>query len=192
MSRLPLLSFTQHAHLYVMENNKQLQQELNTSLTNVYHEYISTLGKFTDAQINEIPFEGSWTPGQVTDHIIKATGGIPDKHTAPAKRPYDEKVGKMESVFLDFETKFKSPEFVVPGSGPFHKQVLIETLRSTLQRHVAKIDGTDLTELCLKFELPSIGTMTRYEWFRFIIAHMIRHHGQLKNILNSMTEAKSF
>ena len=174
-----------------MEKNK-LQQELHTSLTDVYHEYISMLEKFVDEQINKIPFEGSWTPGQVTDHIIKATGGIPDKYTEPANRPYDEKVAKMESVFLDFEVKFKSPEFVVPGNGPFDKQTLKETLRSTLQRHLDKIAGTDLTALCLKFELPGIGTMTRYEWFRFIIAHMIRHQRQLKNMLNSMAAAKSF
>ena len=174
-----------------MKTNNQLQEELSRQLTVVYNDYISTLEQFSEAQINEIPFEGSWTPGQVTDHIIKATSGIPDKHTEPAKRPYDEKVGNMESVFLDFETKFKSPDFVVPGNGPFNKQTLVETLRSTLKRHLEKIGDTDLTKLCLRFELPTIGTMTRYEWFRFIVAHMIRHHRQLKNILNSMVAAKS-
>jgi hypothetical protein len=175
-----------------MENIQKLRQELSNSLTNIYHGYISTLEKFSDEKINEVPFAGSWTPGQVTDHIIKATSGIPDKYTEPANRPYNEKVEKIEAVFLDFEVKFKSPEFVVPGNGAFDKAALIETLRSTLQRHVEKVEDTDLTALCLKFELPLIGPMTRYEWFRFIIAHMIRHHRQLTNIFNSMAAAKSF
>jgi hypothetical protein len=174
-----------------MENNKNLQEELSIALTNVYHNYISTLEKFGDQQINEVPFEGSWTPGKVTDHIIKATSGIPDKHTEPAARPYDEKVPLMESVFLDLTSKFKSPAFVVPGDGPFNKTELIEKLRSLLHKHLQKIANMDVTALCLGFELPTIGTMTRYEWFRFIVAHIKRHHFQLNNILDVMTTAKS-
>jgi len=174
-----------------MENNKHLQEELDASLKGVYHDFISTLEKFTDEQINEVPFEGSWTPGQVAEHVIKATSGIPDKYTESPNRPYVEKVGKMEAVFLDFEAKFKSPDFVVPGNGPFNKEMLIKSLRSNLERHLQKTAETDLTALCLKFELPTIGTMTRYEWLRFIVAHTKRHLFQLENILNSMTVAKT-
>lgn len=174
-----------------MKTNNQLQDELSRQLTTVYYDYISTLEQFSGEQINEIPFEGSWTPGQVTDHIIKATSGIPDKYTEKIDRPYDQKVDLMESVFLNFEVKFKSPDFVIPGNGPFDKSSLIQTLHSTLNNHLKKIAGTDLTALCLKFELPTIGTMTRYEWFKFIIAHMTRHHRQLKNIFTAMAELKS-
>lgn len=174
-----------------MKNNKHLQEELNASLKGVYHDFISTLEKFSNEQINEVPFEGSWTPGQVAEHVVKATSGIPDKYTEISSRPYDEKVGKMESVFLDFGAKFKSPDFVVPGNGPFNKEMLIKSLRSNLERHLQKTAETDLTALCLKFELPTIGTMTRYEWLRFIVTHMKRHQFQLQNILNSMTFVKS-
>jgi hypothetical protein len=174
-----------------MENNKLLQEELNNALTNVYHDFISTLEKFGDDQINEVPFEGSWTPGQVADHMIKATGGIPDRHTETANRHYDEKVGKMESVFLNFEAKYKSPAFVVPANGPFEKKLLIASLNSILDRHLQKTSNTDLTALCLEFELPVIGKMTRYEWFKFIVAHMKRHQFQLENILRAMVAAKS-
>ena len=54
-----------------MENNKQTQDELVNALTKVYHDFIGTLEKFNNDQINEIPFEGSWTPGQVADHIVR-------------------------------------------------------------------------------------------------------------------------
>jgi hypothetical protein len=185
LSRWPLLFNLPTPHLYVMENNKQLQEELTYALTDIYRKFISTLQKFDDKQINEIPFEGSWTPGRVADHIIKATGGIPDRDTTPADRPYNEKVAQMESVFLDFEAKYTSPSFVVPGSGPFEKKLLIASLHSLLERHLQKVNDTDLTALCLKFELPGVGTMTRYEWFRFIVAHMKRHQFQLENILTN-------
>jgi hypothetical protein len=190
MSRLAPVFYQLYAQLYIMKNNKHLQQELSTSLANVYHDYIATLEKFSDEQINEIPFEGSWTPGQVTDHIIKATSGIPDKYTEPVARPYNEKIGVMESIFLDFKAKYKSPDFVVPGNGPFNKETLINMLRGILDKHLRKTAESDLTALCPKFELPNVGTMTRYEWLRFIVAHMKRHHFQLTNILNAMAAAK--
>ena len=173
-----------------MENIKQLQDELINALTKVYHDFMATLEKFDEEQINEIPFEGSWTPGQVADHIIKATGGIPDRDTISAERPFNEKVGKMESVFLDFETKFKSPEFVIPGNGPFKKTELTRMFRTLLEKHKHKINNTDLKALCRGFELPTIGQMTRYEWFRFIIAHTTRHLYQLENIYNVMATPK--
>ena len=171
-----------------MEN---IKPQLVNQLTNVYNDFLKTLDNFSDEQINEIPFEGSWTPGQVADHIIKATGGIPDKYTEPANRNYDEKVNKMESVFLDFDAKFKSPDFVVPGNGPFKKDELINSLKGILENHKQKVPDVDLTAVCLKFELPTIGTMTRYEWYRFIIAHTKRHLFQLNNILNSMASPKT-
>ena len=170
---------------------ESLQKEISGALSSAYRNFISTLERFDDEQINEVPFEGSWTPGQVTDHIIKATGGIPDKHTEPANRQYDEKVGEMEAVFLDFEAKYKSPSFVVPANGPFEKRVLIETLNSIVERHLQKANDSDLTALCLKFELPNVGTMTRYEWLRFIVAHVKRHQFQLENIFRGMVAAKS-
>ena len=34
-------------------------------------EFIEVLSSFTQDQINEIPFEGSWTAGKVGRHILK-------------------------------------------------------------------------------------------------------------------------
>lgn len=183
--------FAPNVQLYIMKNIHEQTEDLRLALTNAYQDFISTLEQFDDEQINKNPFKGSWTPGQVADHIIKATGGIPDKYTEPANRPFDEKVAAMESVFLDFEAKFKSPDFVVPDSGPFNKQILIKTLHSLLERHLQKTADADLTALCLKFELPTIGAMTRYEWMKFIVAHTKRHKFQLNNMLKVMAQAKT-
>jgi hypothetical protein len=59
-----------------------------------------------------------------------------------------------------------------------------------LEKHKEKINHTDLTALCMGFELPKIGTMTRYEWFRFLAAHTTRHLYQLKNIYSAMAAPK--
>jgi len=169
-----------------MENNRELQEELISGINSVYDSFISVLGQFSDDEINIVPFEGSWTPGQVTTHIINATGGIPDKNTSSAIRSYDEKVKPIESIFMNFDKKLKSPDFVLPGDGPFVKSELIHQLQTLKARHIEKILNTDPTALCLDFEFPFIGTMTRYEWFKFIIAHSKRHLFQLNNILESV------
>src|SRR5215210_646066 len=112
-----------------MENKKELKDQLLVPLIKVYDDFIHSLNSFTEQQVNETPFEGSWTPGQVTDHIIKATGGIPDQNAVPADRGYNEKVAMIESVFLNFELRFKSPDFVFPGNGPFERNELVSTLK---------------------------------------------------------------
>ena|SRR5688572_364886 len=174
-----------------MKTAIEIKHELVDGLNAMYQEFTGTLEQFSDKQINQVPFEGSWTPGQVADHIIKATGGIPDQHTDVPNRVYNEKTGAIDSMFLDFTTKFKSPPFVVPGNGPFVKAELTGTLKGLAEKHKQKINETDLTMLCLKFELPLIGTMTRYEWYRFMLAHGKRHLFQLKNILAAMASAET-
>jgi hypothetical protein len=165
-----------------MENNKELQDELVNGLNPVYDSLVSVIEKFSDDQINTVPFEGSWTPGQVADHIIKATGGIPDKTTAPVERPFNEKVAPLEAAFLNFDQKMKSPDFVLPGNGPFVKSELVQQLQTLKAKHAYKILNKDLKALCLDIELPYIGTMTRFEWFKFLIVHSKRHLYQLNNI----------
>jgi len=91
--------------VFIMENNKELKDELISCINSVYDSLINVLEQFSDTEINIIPFEGSWTPGQVATHIINSTGGIPDKNTSPAGRLYDGKVELMESVFMDFDKK---------------------------------------------------------------------------------------
>lgn len=160
----------------------ELNAKLSHDLLHVYDEYISIFQKFTDDQVNEVPFEGSWTPGQVAEHIIKSTKRIPDRHTAPPERPIDAKVAAIEAVFLDFTKKRQAPDYVDPGGGPFEKDTIIQQFRELKERHESVLATADLTQLCLNFELPVIGTMTRYEWYRFFVIHGERHLYQLRNI----------
>lgn len=162
-----------------MENARQLQQELAA----IYDEYIGLMNEFGDENINTVPFKDSWTAGQVATHIIRATSGVPDKNTAPAQRPPDEKVKEIEDAFLDFSIKMKSPDFILPGDGPFDRVALLQKFNKVKERHNKDILEKDLTEICVGFDLPGTGSLTRYEWYRFFVAHGKRHLHQLKNIL---------
>ena len=44
---------------------ENLALEIEQSVDN----FIDTLSKFNDEQVNTIPFAGSWTAGQVADHL---------------------------------------------------------------------------------------------------------------------------
>ncbi|MBT1689916.1 DinB family protein [Dawidia soli] len=158
------------------------QGSLTDRITEVLDDFCGTLDKFTDAQINQVPPGGGWNAGQVAEHIAISIEAIPDGHTAPANRFIDEQVIPINDIFLDFEARYTSPDFVLPRQETHEKAALIGTLRALERKHVQAALNSDLTELCLDFEFPTIGFMTRYEWLNFFVAHTQRHLRQLKNV----------
>ncbi|WP_345950375.1 DinB family protein [Mucilaginibacter sp. PAMB04274] len=58
------------------------------------------LSKFTPAQFNQVPFEGSWTAGQLAEHVLKSQSSIGELFggsARPANRKPDEN-GKKSGV----------------------------------------------------------------------------------------------
>src|SRR3990170_5738257 len=90
---------------------------------------LRTISAFPDRQFNTVPFEDSWTAAQVSDHILKSVSGVHEMLYAPTKptdRLPDRKAEAIKSMFLDFETKIKSPGFVLPGNSPIEKERLLK------------------------------------------------------------------
>lgn len=146
------------------------------------NQFIEILSEIPPEKLNIVYAMGCWTVGQLADHVIKATAGIPDvKIKAPERSP-DQQIGIIKSVFLNFEMKYRSPEFIIPGNGPFDKQQLLSELNGNKQRNIKTAETTDLTALCVDFELPHFGYLTRYEWLKLIIYHTQRHSKQLKEV----------
>lgn len=160
--------------------------ELSAEIEEAYSEFIETVACFSDQQLNTVPFEGSWTGGQVVDHVLKATGGIPDANTRPADREYNGHIAPVLAVFSDDSIKMKSPDFIVPEDGPFAVSKSLDDLRQLKSRHLESIRQQDLHALCLDFELPKTGFLTRYEWYKFVACHVQRHLRQLKKILEQV------
>lgn len=162
------------------------QESIVTRITDVLDDFCQTLGKFTDAQINQVPSTGGWNAGQVAEHISISIEAMPDGHTAAANRFIDEMVIPINDVFLDFEAKYTSPDFVLPKHVTHDKAALIATLRALKSKHVQAAMNLDLTELCMDFEFPTVGYMTRYEWLNFFVVHSQRHLRQLKNMYEAL------
>ena len=164
------------------------KNELRAALAKAFDDFASTLSSFGEPEVNEIPFTGSWTPSQVAVHIIMATDGVPDGNTSPAHRPYDSYLPRIRPWWEDLNQKFKSPEPLLPDEQERSKKILLEELERVRTKDLVIAEKTDLSAVCLDFELPSIGYLTRFEWLWFIEMHLRRHHYQLDNMLKAFAD----
>ena len=155
---------------------------LREVVASAFDEFTASLLAFDDTLVNTMPFEGSWTPAQVAIHILLATDGVPDEKTAPSNRAFDVYLAKIRPWWEDLDQKFKSPQPLHPDSKPRQKSELLSELHRVREKDLAIIAEKDLTLVCLDFELPTIGYLTRFEWLCFIEMHLRRHTFQLKNM----------
>lgn len=152
-------------------------------------ELLKVLSEYYQEEFNVVPFEGSWTAGQVTDHICQADTGMLSaiKGTVTqTNRAPDTAVQQIRSAFLNFDIKMKSPDFILPGNGPHHKDQLTEKLRNAFKELVPIAANEDLSLVCTDFEVPTLGHLTRLELLNFVSVHTQRHTRQLRNILEAL------
>lgn len=155
--------------------------ELAATKTNL----LQTASEIRNEDFNQPPFEGSWTPAQVCEHIFKFVSGVAEQLYGPTKlvqRNADENVKYIRDIFLDFNTKMQSPDFVSPGNSPSDKTVMLQSLETALDKIIVAASTIDLTLTCTLFKLPGSGHFTRSEWIWFVIYHTQRHIRQLQNI----------
>ena len=159
---------------------------LKSNLQTQFDNFIETVQSFDNASLNKIPFKGSWTAGQVAQHIIKSTDQLPDKNVAATNRKEDEKVLDLKNLFLDYTLKMEAPDFIAPSLKKYKIDIITQQLEDIKEKHLNSIKSKDLKLLCLEMELPTFGYLTRYEWLYFISIHTQRHSHQLENIMQHL------
>jgi DinB superfamily len=159
---------------------------LITSIKQTMEELQKVFSSFSQQQIDKIPFAGSWTAGQVAEHINKSIGNLPEffnSNTVPTSdRPFDANVSTLQHIFLDFSTKMQSPEFILPQANHHDKEAMLESFSILKEQMINAAETLDTTLTCKNFEMPGIGFLTRFEWLHFFVVHTQRHTYQLKNI----------
>lgn len=166
---------------------QEISKEANEALSGL----IMLLSKFDEEQINVVPFEGSWTAGQVVQHMIKANSGFADILKGPVKdteRKPDEVIPQIKNDFLNFKVKMKTPDFLIPEAKNYDKNELVSGLKNIRENVIDATETLDLTKTCTAFELPVYGYLTRQEAVSFITCHTLRHTHQLKNIYQKLIE----
>jgi len=166
-----------------------MQQDILNAIDETTDQLLAQIALFSQEQFNKIPFEGSWTAAQVAEHIYKSEAGIPklwQGNSIATTRPADEKVGILKSIFLDYTTKLKSPDFILPSDGVQRVEKLYDAIQSNraIIRDLAAIIDLNLTFTGAAF--PQLGELTGIEWATFLICHSKRHTLQLQHIFTKV------
>ncbi|MEO6638130.1 MAG: DinB family protein [Ginsengibacter sp.] len=168
---------------------KKYQHEILSGLDETAEDLFQTITLFNQEEFNEIPFEGSWTAGQVADHIFKSETGLPavlNGNSKTTERQPDEKVAKIKSIFLDYNLKMKSPDSVLPSNEKQDKEQISTALKVNREKIIGLANSLDLEKTYYDFPFPGLGEFTGIEWLTFAICHTKRHIHQMKNIHDKM------
>ncbi|MES2809912.1 MAG: DinB family protein [Bacteroidota bacterium] len=160
---------------------------LVTELEDAKTGLLAAVNAISEDKFNTVPFEGSWTAGQVSDHLLQSLGvEVLYGRTETTERAPDQNVAPLGQAFLDFTIKMKSPDFILPGDGPHKKQIYLNDFVSTFNKLIEAAKTLDLTQTCLDFTMPVMGALTRLEFLWFYVFHTKRHTYQLQNIAKAL------
>lgn len=147
------------------------------------------LQSFPEEQFNQVPFEGSWTPGQIADHIVLFQQGIPELlagEARPTQRSADALQEQLASIFLNYEVKYTTPEPTLPSNRPMAQGSIVIELEDISRSIIKAAQACDPAEECQDIELPGLGLLTRLEWMYAVTYHTQRHIHQLQKIYLSL------
>ncbi|MCW3123391.1 MAG: DinB family protein [Flavipsychrobacter sp.] len=164
--------------------------DLRTEISSTFDDMINTFSAFSQSQVDTVPFEGSWTAGQVAEHVTRSLKNLPiflGENVEPTTRQYDEHCTRIRTMFSNYEHKMKSPDFIVPTETRHDTQAMLDTMQFQKAQMLEAASLPDLTVTCKTREMTHIGYMTRFEWLTFYLAHTQRHTHQMKNILATVT-----
>jgi len=162
-----------------------MAQVIIDQLETALNETIYLLKGVDEKNINKIPFEGSWTAAQVGRHLYKSGVGSDALFAAAgeqSQRPADAGVAGLRNMFMNFEVKMKSPDFIIPEDKPFKKEPLINSLAEVKDKMIGAIKKADLNQVAqLPPGHPFYGS-TKLELVHFYTYHTLRHNHQLEKI----------
>ena len=169
-----------------METQKSaLIQPLPVLIGATAQDMLNTFTHTTADDLNRIPFEGSWTAGQLAEHVILSLTlgiGLINGHTQATDRLPDKYVQAVKDLFLNFDLKFKSAPNITPANKFYDKDTLSSELKNRFNDLISLAQTKDLTDTCLAAEFKGIGYLTGLEWAYQGVYHTQRHIQQLKNI----------
>ncbi|KQM78649.1 hypothetical protein ASE74_14260 [Pedobacter sp. Leaf216] len=145
--------------------------------------------EFEENLINQIPYAGSWSAGQLAEHLVLANNGFLQVINGPVTetdKPADLLVAEIKKDFLNFNVKYNSPKEIYPEDKAYNQLALLQNLKQIRAGISNAVTGLDLTKTCASYKLPGYGYLTRLEAVYFVIYHTQRHVHQLKNIYQKL------
>ena len=165
-------------------------KELFVSLDEISSELLQLISSADSTTVNTVPFKDSWTAAQLASHVTKSNKAIAqalNMEVQSAERNPGERVEELKAMFLDFSTKFQSPEFIRPKQDIYQKDTLIAELKKSIEHMKELRSKIHLSEI---LSLPAFGEITKLELLHFVLYHTQRHVHQLKNIFQKLKKQK--
>ena len=161
-------------------------KEFFASLDDTSSELFQLVSSGDSTTINTVPFKDSWTVAQLASHVTKSNKAIAqalNMEGKQAERNPGERVPELKKMFLDFSTRFNSPEFIRPKQDSYQKEALIAELKKSNEQLKELRSKINLSEI---ISLAAFGEITKVELLHFVLYHTQRHVHQLKNILRAL------
>lgn len=160
-------------------NVDKILKEIETVSTDLEKLILS----FNDDAFNKKPDAQTWSAAEISEHLLLAVGA--DLLYGTTKQPGRDaamKVPEVAAVFLDFETKMQSPDFIKPTGKKMNVVTTASEIKNQWKRIVLAVSELDLSAVCTDFSIPSLGEMTRLEWVYLFIYHTQRHTRQMAQL----------
>lgn len=148
-----------------------------------FNTLIQILLKVDEEDLDRVPTLDSWSIGEVVEHVIICSNGIPDRKTEIVSRNIEQQVPLLKEIFLNSREKFKADDSLMPREMFHDKYDQINEIKAIRKKLSLIARKSELNGLCLDMEFPSLGFLTRYEWLSFICFHTQRHIWQIESIL---------
>ncbi|MBO9151267.1 DinB family protein [Chitinophaga sp. GCM10012297] len=163
-----------------------MEADIRIAADDAITEMAGLLASCSQEQANRVPFSGSWTAAQVVEHMRISISGCIELLQGGAKptthRSPDAKVPDLQ-VFLDYNIKMESPDFVQPEDKIYDKEALSKEMEKLRRELNGTLGGKDLNETLTGFDFPFLGELTRTELVHFVAWHTTRHNRQLRKIV---------
>jgi hypothetical protein len=159
------------------------------SFDNTASDLLQVISLQSEKELNMVPTEGSWTAGQVAEHVSRSIASISQALKAKGKRSDREagqRVAELKAMFLDFSLKFKSAVTLLPTMEFYEKEALIAELTGQIKEFKDTAEKADLTEI---IAVGPLGELTKFELLYLALYHTQRHIIQAKNIASVIKQS---
>lgn len=149
-----------------------------------------TVSHFTHEAFNRKPSAERWSAAQIADHLLKvgfSTYKAITGEAMPTTRPPEQKIAMIKQGLEDEVTKRIAPERVLPSADVQETAGITEKISKQKDALKEAVLSSDITDACMSFKHPVLGTLTKIEWLYFHIYHVQRHVRQLKRLEENMT-----
>jgi DinB superfamily len=143
---------------------------------------VQLLQSVEERHFNQKPDTDKWSIAQVADHIRLSNNSVAKALAlkgTPVDRNPAERVDELRKMFLDFQTKYQSPDFIVPTRDIYDPELLLKDLQASIRRIRERMYEDDLDEL---INHPAFGDISKFEILHFVLYHTQRHLRQIKEI----------